>query len=125
MLSASVTTTVAAATHVGALGQLLALLHLEGVAAAARGDGVRVVDLEARLLDRIQEVDGRALQVRSGERVDDDRNALERELEVALGGAGVEAEAVLEPRASTTLDRDAQDERVGVGLLRHELLDLR
>ena len=38
----------AAAADLGALGQLLALLHLEGVAAAARGDGVRVVDLEAR-----------------------------------------------------------------------------
>src|SRR5262249_17041491 len=49
--AASVRTTVAAAAHVGALGQLFALLYLEGVAAAARRDGVRVVDLEARLLD--------------------------------------------------------------------------
>src|SRR5688572_28146170 len=61
---ALVAAAVAAATRVGALGQLLALFHLEGVATAARGDGVRVVDLEARLGDRVQEVDRGAAQVR-------------------------------------------------------------
>ena len=109
----------------GALGQLLALLHLEGVAAAARGDGVRVVDLEARLLNRVQEVDRGALQVRRAERVDHDRDALERQLDVTLGGAGVEAEAVLEAGAPATLDRDAEDECCRVLLLGHELPDLR
>ena len=58
-------------------------------------------------------------------RVDDDRDALERELDVTLGGAGVEAEAVLEAGASATLDRDAEDERPRVLLLGHELPDLR
>src|SRR6187401_3074864 len=53
---ASVTTARAAAAHVRALGQLLVLGDLEGVAATAGRDGVRVVDLEARLLDRVQEV---------------------------------------------------------------------
>ena len=43
--------------------------------------------------------------------IDDDRDALERELDVTLGGAGVEAEAVLEAGAPATLDRDAEDER--------------
>ncbi len=57
-------------------------------------------------------------------RVDDDRDALERELDVTLGGAGVEAEAVLEAGAPATLDRDAEDERRRVVLLRHELPDL-
>ena len=65
------------------------------------------------------------LQVRRAERVDDDRDALEHELDVTLRGTGVEAEAVLEPGAPAALDRDAEDERVAVRLLGHELLDLR
>src|SRR5512147_750041 len=94
----------AAAAHVRTLGELLALLHLEGVAAPARRDGVRVVDLEAGLGDRVQEVDARAAKVGRAEGIDDDGDALELELDVAFGGAGVEAETVLEAGAPTALD---------------------
>src|SRR5438477_741399 len=93
----------------GALFGRLALGHLEGVAAAARCDRVRVVDLEAGLLDGLEVVDRRALEVRSAERVDDDLHALALELDVALLGAAVEAEAVLEPGAAAALDRDPQN----------------
>src|ERR687888_825461 len=48
-----------------------ALGDSERVAASAGCDGVRVVDLEARLLNRVQEVDGRAAEVRRTERIDD------------------------------------------------------
>ena len=47
----------AAAADLGGLG---AVLDLERVAAAAGGDGVRVVDLEPGLLDRLEVVDARA-----------------------------------------------------------------
>src|SRR5581483_10042650 len=95
----------------------------EGVPAAARGDGVRVVDLEARLLDRLEIVHPGAREIRRAERVDDDLHALALELVVALLGAAVEAEAVLEPGAPAALDRDAQHRDV---LLRgHQVADLR
>src|SRR5262245_30199756 len=98
-----------AAAHRGALRELLALLHLEGVAATAGRDRVRVVDLEAGLLEPVQKVDRRAAQVRGAERIDDDVHALELELVVAVGRAGVESEPVLETRATAALDRDAKD----------------
>ena len=66
----------------------------------------------------------RAVQVRRAVRVDDDRDALELKLDVPLGHAGVEAEAVLEAGAAATLNRDAKHERVAVRLLRHQLPDL-
>src|SRR3954470_7780071 len=91
----------AAGAAAGAGGRCIARLvvggALEGVAAAAGRDGVRVVDLEPGLLDRLEIVDGRALEVRGAERVDDDLHALLLELEVAFLRAVVEAEAVLEP----------------------------
>src|SRR5438477_8283605 len=86
-----------------------ALLDLEAVAAPTGGGHVRVVDLEARLLQAFQEVDRRALEVRRAERVDDDPHAVELELVVALLGAAVEAERVLEAAAAAALDGDAQD----------------
>src|SRR5262249_42737589 len=86
----------AAAAHLRPLGQLLALFHLEGVAAATGRDGVRVLDLEPGLLDRVQEVDGRAMEIGGAERVDDHGNALELELEIPFDGARVEPEPVLE-----------------------------
>src|SRR5262249_59262261 len=120
-----VTATGPAAAHRGTLGELLALLHLEGVAATAGRDRVRVVDLEAGLLESVQKVDRCAAQVGGAERIDDDVYALELELVVAVGGAGVESEPVLETRATAALDRDAKDERISFGLLCHQLLDLR
>ena len=60
----SVRAVVAAAVRACPPGALAVLGDLEAVAAAARAGGVRVVDLEPGLLERLDEVDGRALQVR-------------------------------------------------------------
>ena len=56
---------------------------LEAVPAAAGARDVRVLDLEPGLLEALDEVDRRALQVRRAERVDDDLDAVELELVVA------------------------------------------
>jgi len=103
----------------------LAFCDLEARAAPARRDGVRVVDLEARLLQTLEEVDRRALQVRGAERIDDDPDAVELELVVAGLRAAVEPECVLEAAAAAALDRDAQHLRLAGGLLRHQRADLR
>src|SRR3954463_7027843 len=100
---ASVGVAAAAATVVGGR---LALCHLEARAAPARRHDVRVVDLEARLLQALEEVDRRALEVRGAERVDDHLHAVELELDVPGLGTAVEAERVLEPAAAPALDRD-------------------
>src|SRR6266511_462749 len=100
-----------------------ALVHLERVAATAGRDGVRVVDREAGRLDRVDVVDLGALKVRGAERIDDDGHAVLLEREVAFGGRGVEAEAVLEAGAAAALDRDPQ--HADLGLLGEQLLDLR
>ena len=100
----------------------VAFFDLEGVAAAAGRARVRVVDREPGCLDRVDVVDLGALEVRRAERVDDDLDAVRLELEVALDGAAVEAEPVLEARAAAALDRDAQD--ADVLFLGDQLLDL-
>src|SRR4051794_37485802 len=71
----------AAAAGVSVRGSfaLGALFHLEGVPAAARRGRVRVVDLEARLLQAGEEVDRGALEVRDAEGIDDDVDTLERQ----------------------------------------------
>src|SRR4029078_6349738 len=51
-----------------------------------------------------------------------DLDAVHFELEVAFGGTAVEAEPVLEPRAPTALNGDAED--VDVFFLSHQLFDL-
>src|SRR5205823_2185332 len=112
----------AAAAARGVLGRF-ALGHLERRAASARGDRVRVVDLEAGLLDRLQVVDGRAAQVRGAEGIDDDADTLALVLDVALLGAAVEAEPVLEAGAAAALDRDPQN--ADVVFLLDQVLDLR
>src|SRR5213082_4050832 len=94
-----------AATVRGVLGRT-ALLHLEGVAAAAGSGDVRVVDREA-CLQALDPVDLGAGQVGRAERIDDDRDALARELVVALLRSAVESERVLEARAPAALDGDA------------------
>src|SRR5438876_6981064 len=114
--------TTAGATTGGVLGRVLALGHLERVPAAARRDGVRVVDREPGRLDRVDVVDLRALQIRRAEGIDDNGDAVLLELEVTLGCAAVEAEPVLETGAAAALDRDAQ--HTDVRLLGHQLLDL-
>src|SRR6266487_3092145 len=87
------------------LGRVCVFGDLERVAAAARSGGVRVVDLEAGLLDRLEVVDPRSAQIGRAERIDHDRHALALEHLVALLGAPVEAEPVLEAGAAAALDR--------------------
>ena len=87
----------------------VALFHLEGVATAARGARVRVVDREARSLDGVDIVDLGSLQIGRAERVDHDLDAVQLELEIALGRAAVEPEPVLEAGAAAALDRDTQN----------------
>src|SRR5918911_5343894 len=100
----------------GAVGRL-ALCDLEARPAAARGDRVRVLDLEPGLLDRLEVVDDGAAEVRGRKRVDDEAHAVELVLVVALRGAPVEAERVFEAAAAAALDRDAQDLRLAGRLL--------
>ncbi len=81
--------------------------------------------LEARLLDRLEVVDLGAPQVGSAERVDDDGDPVGLELVVALLRTLVEAERVLEARATAALDGDAEHAGLAFGLLGQEALDLR
>src|SRR6266516_6399203 len=106
----------------GAFG-LFALFHLEGVAAPAGAGDVRVVDREAGL-EPFDPVDLGPGRVGSAERVDDDRDAVADQLAVALLGAAVEAERVLETGAPAALDGDAQDLGLAFGLVGHQVLDL-
>src|SRR5690349_16606598 len=98
----------------------VAVGDLEAVPAAARPGRVRVVDLESRLLQRLDEVDRRAREVRSAGGIDDDAHAVELSLAVALDRAAVEAERVLEPAAAAAADRDAQHLGLAGRLLRHQ-----
>src|ERR1044072_5205780 len=93
-------------------------------AAAAGRDDVRVVDLEARALQRLDVVDDRPAHVRQARLVDEDLQAgvLEDLVAVALG---VEREVVLKAGAAAALDAHAQAGRRDVGTLRRkELMDL-
>jgi hypothetical protein len=103
-----------------AAGVAVAVGDLEAVPAAARAGGVRVVDLEARLLERLDEVDRRALEVLLAGRVDDHADAVELGLAVALGRAAVEAQRVLEAAAAPAADRHAQHLGLAGRLLRHQ-----
>src|ERR1700759_3577097 len=62
----------------------------EGIAAGAAARGVGVVDREPLLLDRVGEVDRGAAEVRSAHTVDDHRDVVQVELEVAVEAALVE-----------------------------------
>src|SRR4051812_11619444 len=108
-----------AARHLG----VVALFHLEGVAAAARGADVRVVDREAGL-EALEPVDLGADDVRRAERVDDDADAVALDLVVALLRAAVEAERVLEAGAAAALYREAQHLGLAGRLLGLEVPDL-
>src|SRR5919198_626840 len=96
-------------------------LDLEGMAAAARRGDVRVGDLEPRFLDRLQEVDLGAAQVRRAERIDHERDALRLDRVVTLLGAPVEPQCILEPRASPALDGDTEYLGLSGRFLRHQL----
>src|SRR3954451_13019703 len=94
---------------------------VEGVAAGAGAARVRVVDREALLLDGVDEVDGRAAEVRDAHPVDDDLHATELEGLVAVEEALVEEELVAETRAATGLHRDPQPQVVATLLLQQRL----
>src|SRR4051794_4953961 len=81
---------------------------VERVAAGARARGVRVVDGEALLLDRVDEVDRRADEVGRAHPVRDDAHAAEVRDDVAVHRAVVEEELVAQARAATRLHRDTQ-----------------
>src|SRR3954471_23225366 len=100
-----------------AVGWLRAGSAAERVAAGAAAPGVRVVDGEALLLDRVGEVDGGAAQIRGAHAIDDDRDAVRRQLEVTVEAALVEEELVLQAGAAAGLDGDAQTEVVAALLL--------
>src|SRR6185295_635245 len=120
----------AAATRVrmGArAGRLLALdtfLRLEGGATAAGRLHIRVVDREARAHERVDEVDLRAGQVGSAERIDDDAHPVHLDLVVTVLRASVETERVLEPRTATALNGDPENGDLALRLGSHELADL-
>src|SRR5919205_4469324 len=96
---------------------------VEAVAAGAGAGGVRVVDREALLLDRVDEVDDRAAEVGAAHPVDDDLDAAVLVGLVAVEEALVEEELVAQAGATTRLDGDAQPQVVAA-LLVQQRLDL-
>src|SRR3954471_22076896 len=103
---------------------LLLLRHAEGRAAAARGDDVGVVDLEAGALERVDVVDRRAVDVGEARPVDQQLQtvALEDHVAVALL---VEGELILKARAAAAAHTDAQPGGCGrLALTGEKLLDL-
>src|SRR5271169_5452428 len=96
---------------------------VEGIAAGAGARGVRIVDGETLLLDRVDEVDRRAHQVRGAHLVRHDLHAAEVGHDVAVDLALVEIELVAKARAATRLNRDAQPQVVPA-LLREQAAHL-
>ena len=86
---------------------LLLLRHAERGAAAARGHDVRVLDLEAGALERLDVVDDRAADVREAGAVDEDAQPVIDEHLVVVALV-VERERVLEPGAAAATDADAE-----------------
>src|SRR5262249_21334408 len=115
---------VTAAAGVTRSGWIVALLHLEGVAAAARRGDVRVVDREPGL-EAVDPVDLGAGPVRRAVRVDDDGDAVRIGLAVALLRTPIEPERVLEAGATAALHGQAEHRGLALGLLGLQLLDLR
>src|SRR6266487_1181729 len=100
MLPVTATGTVTHPTRAG-------LGSVEGVPAGARAGGVRVVDREALLLDRVAEVDGGALHVGGAHPVDGHPQPVEVAEQVAIERALVEEQLVTQTGAATGLDGDA------------------
>src|SRR3954467_4508082 len=96
---------------------------VERVAAGAGAARVGVVDREALLLDGVDEVDGRAAQVRAAHPVDDHLDATELVGLVTVEEPLVEEELVAQAGAATRLDGDAQPQVVAA-LLVQQRLDL-
>src|SRR3954447_8643850 len=81
---------------------------VERVAAGAGAAGVRVVDGEALLLDGVNEVDDRTLQVRGAHPVDAHAQPLEVAEQVAVELAVVEEQLVAQAGTASGLHGDAQ-----------------
>src|SRR5215470_3379800 len=96
---------------------------VEGVAAGAGPGGVRVVDREALLLDRVHEVDGGAAEVRGAHLVRDHRHPAELAHDVPVGLALVEVQLVAQARAAPGLHGDPQPQVIAA-LLLEEAADL-
>ena len=99
------------------------LFHLERGPAAAGGDDVRVVDLEARALQAFHVVDLGAEDELHADLVDDHRDAVDLEDVVVVLDA-IEGERVLEARAAAAADGDAKRLALGVLLGAEQLADL-
>jgi hypothetical protein len=91
----------------------------EGLAAAAGGGGIRVAHLEARLLQRVHEVEGGAGEIQRALLVDDHAHAVHAELGVVVAHGVVEGQLVAQARAAASHDLEAQP----VGLLLAFLLE--
>src|SRR5699024_3625155 len=81
---------------------------VERVAAGAGTAGVRVVDGEALLLDRVGEVDGRTTEVGNAHPVDDDLDAVELADGITVEVALIEVELVDQAGAAAGLDSHTQ-----------------
>src|SRR3954470_19902153 len=90
---------------------------VERVAAGAGAARVRVVDREALLLDGVDEVDGRATQVRAAHAVDDHLDAAVLVGLVPVEEPLVEEELVTQTGAAAGLDGDAQSQVVATLLV--------
>jgi hypothetical protein len=78
------------------------------VAAAARGNGVRVLDLEAAAHQIVDVVDGHAGEVVHRHRIDDHLDPFEGETVIGLARLAFEGHAVLQPGTPAARDEDAQ-----------------
>ena len=87
---------------------------LEARAAAAGRDRIRIVDRETLTHEAVDEVDLGAAQVRQAEAIDDDLDAVLIDDLVSRLGLAVEAERVLQARATAALHRHPKRERLGV-----------
>src|SRR5690349_2794742 len=96
-------------------------LNRETSAAAATGRDVRVVDLELRADQVVDEVNLAALHEGERDRIDHDTRAVSLDQHVVRRALGDEIEAVLEPRAAAALD--AHSEQRGRRLAGNELGD--
>src|SRR5262245_18960007 len=96
---------------------------VEGVAAGAGAGRGGVVDREPLLLDGVDEVDRRPLEVRRAHAVDDHVDAVEVGDGVAVELPLVEEQLVTQTRAASRLHRDAQLQVVAP-LLLQQALDL-
>ena len=96
---------------------------LEGLAAAAARDRVRVAEGEAAAHESVYEVDLRAFEVHGAHRVHDDANAVVLDDRVVVFGAVGERHPVRETRATTRCDVHAEREVLPV-LLRENLAEL-